>query len=121
MRRWVYLYRYSEDENGQPNLENIEDDDEYEIVADAFDELLDEQEYDELVGEDEAGSVIRQAKTGRPGTSQAETARHQAFYIFRGWYDGTETGVKAQTDLVPENDTIRKYSSDGADRTEKST
>lgn len=24
-----------------------------EIVADAFDELLDEQEYDELVGEDE--------------------------------------------------------------------
>ncbi|MBP3926053.1 MAG: DUF1292 domain-containing protein [Clostridium sp.] len=49
----VYLYRYTEDEDGQPNLENIEDDDEYEIVADAFDELLDEQEYDELVGEDE--------------------------------------------------------------------
>ena len=49
----VYLYRYTEDENGEPNLENIEDDDEYEIVADAFDELLDEQEYDELVGEDE--------------------------------------------------------------------
>ena len=42
-----------EAEDGQPNLENIEDDDEYEIVADAFDELLDEQEYDELVGEDE--------------------------------------------------------------------
>ena len=49
----VYLYRYSEDEDGMPNLENIEDDDEYEIVADAFDELLDEQEYDEVVGEDE--------------------------------------------------------------------
>ena len=49
----VYLYRYTEDEDGQPNLENIEDDDEYEIVADAFDELLDEQEYDEIVGEDE--------------------------------------------------------------------
>ena len=30
MRGEVYLYRYSEDENGQPNLENIEDDDEYE-------------------------------------------------------------------------------------------
>lgn len=28
----VYLYRYSEDENGQPNLENIEDDDEYESL-----------------------------------------------------------------------------------------
>jgi uncharacterized protein YrzB (UPF0473 family) len=39
----VYLYRYSD----------IEDDDEYEIVAEAFDELLDAQEYDELVGEDE--------------------------------------------------------------------
>jgi Protein of unknown function (DUF1292). len=50
----VYLYRYSEDEDGNPSLENIEDDDEYDIVADAFDELLDEQEYDELVGEDEA-------------------------------------------------------------------
>ena len=49
----VYLYRYSESEDGQPNLENIEDDEEYEIVADAFDQMLDEAEYDELVGEDE--------------------------------------------------------------------
>ena len=45
----VYLYRYSETEDGTPNLDNIEDDDEYEIVAEAFDELLDAQEYDELV------------------------------------------------------------------------
>jgi len=43
----VFLYRYSEDENGQPNLENIVDDEEYEIVADAFDEILDSQEYEE--------------------------------------------------------------------------
>ena len=49
----VYLYRYSESEDGAPTLDNIEDDDEYEIVAEAFDELLDEQEYDELVGEAE--------------------------------------------------------------------
>ena len=49
----VYLYRYSETEDGEPALDNIEDDDEYEVVADAFDELLDAQEYDELVGEDE--------------------------------------------------------------------
>ena len=49
----VYLYRYSETESGDPVLDNIEDDDEYEIVADAFDELLDSQEYDELIGEDE--------------------------------------------------------------------
>lgn len=49
----VYLYRYSDTEDGTPVLDNIEDDDEYEIVADAFDEMLDDQEYDELVGEDE--------------------------------------------------------------------
>ncbi|WP_313073935.1 DUF1292 domain-containing protein [Lacrimispora sp.] len=49
----VYLYRYSESEDGQPDLQNIENDDEYEIVADAFDQLLDEAEYDEVVGEDE--------------------------------------------------------------------
>ncbi len=49
----VYLYRYMEDEDGNPSLDNIEDDDEYEVVSDAFDELLDDQEYDELVGGDE--------------------------------------------------------------------
>lgn len=49
----VYLYRYSEDKDGNPELENIEDDDEYEVVADAFDEMLDAEEYDELVGEEE--------------------------------------------------------------------
>lgn len=49
----VYLYRYTEDADGNPDLENIESDEEYEIVADAFDELLDDEEYDELVGEDE--------------------------------------------------------------------
>ena len=49
----VYLYRYVEDINGNPDLENIDSDEEYEIVADAFDELLDSAEYDELVSEDE--------------------------------------------------------------------
>ena len=52
----VYLYRYTEDANGEPELENIEDDDEYEIAADAFDEWLDEwmdtQEFEES-GDDE--------------------------------------------------------------------
>ena len=48
----VFLYRFAE-KDGVPELDNIEDDDEYEIVADAFDELLDSQEFDELVGEDE--------------------------------------------------------------------
>ena len=50
----VYLYRYVEDINGNPDLENIDSDEEYEIVAVAFDELLDSAEYDELVSEDEA-------------------------------------------------------------------
>lgn len=49
----VYLYRYHEDEDHNPRLDNIEDDEEYEIVAEAFDALLDDQEYDELVGADE--------------------------------------------------------------------
>ncbi|MCI5650609.1 MAG: DUF1292 domain-containing protein [Fusicatenibacter sp.] len=42
----VYLYRYYE-ENGQPNLDNIDSDEEYDIAADAFDQLLDDQEFDE--------------------------------------------------------------------------
>lgn len=44
----VYLYSYLENENGQPSLENIETDEEYEIAADAFDELMDAQEFDEM-------------------------------------------------------------------------
>lgn len=44
----VYLYRYAETEDGQPDLTNIESDEEYEIVSDAFDEILDEQEFNEL-------------------------------------------------------------------------
>ena len=44
----VYLYRFVETPDGQPDLTNIEDDDEYEIAADRFDEILDEQEFEEL-------------------------------------------------------------------------
>lgn len=44
----VYLYRYSEDEQGLPSLEYISDDDEYEAVADRYDELLDEAFYDSI-------------------------------------------------------------------------
>ena len=49
----VYLYRYVADPNGGAALDNIESDEEYELVAEAFDEWLDAQEYDEIVGEDE--------------------------------------------------------------------
>lgn len=44
----VFLYRYSETEAEEPQLENIEDDDEYERVADKFDEWLDSQEFEDL-------------------------------------------------------------------------
>ena len=46
----VFIYRYSE-VNGVPELENIEDDSEYENAADAFDEWLDQQEFDEIQSE----------------------------------------------------------------------
>lgn len=49
----VYLYRYNETADGQPDLANIETDEEFEIVSEAFDELLDEAEYQELLGDDE--------------------------------------------------------------------
>ena len=49
----VFLYRYKENADGTPELDNILSDEEYEIVADAFDELLDDAEFDEIVGEDE--------------------------------------------------------------------
>ena len=47
----VYIYRYVETEDGEPTLENIEDDDEYEAAADAFDEWLEEQEFEDIIEE----------------------------------------------------------------------
>lgn len=43
-----FIYRYFEDEEGNPSLENIEDDDEFDAVVDRFDELLDEAEFDDM-------------------------------------------------------------------------
>lgn len=43
----VYIYRYIDTDPENPDLENIEDDDEYEIAADAFDEWLDQQDFEE--------------------------------------------------------------------------
>jgi uncharacterized protein YrzB (UPF0473 family) len=44
----VFLYRYIQEGDGDPQLLNIDDDEEFEAVADAFEELLDSQEYDEM-------------------------------------------------------------------------
>jgi uncharacterized protein YrzB (UPF0473 family) len=52
----VWFYGYKEDEsdpNAEPELRYIEDEDEYENVADAFDEYLDNVEFDEIVGGEE--------------------------------------------------------------------
>ena len=48
----VYLYRYINDGSEQgPMLENILDDEEYEAAADAFDELMDAAEFEEMDAE----------------------------------------------------------------------
>lgn len=47
----VWFYRYFEDENDpdvEPSLEYIDDDNEYELVADAFDEMLDDEEFEAM-------------------------------------------------------------------------
>ena len=51
----VWIYGYSENEeapNEEPELRYIEDDEEYEAAADAFDEYLDSCEFDEIVEEE---------------------------------------------------------------------
>lgn len=55
----VWFYRYAEDEDNpdaEPSLSYIDNDEEYEAVADAFDEYLDNAEFDELVDSDENSS-----------------------------------------------------------------
>ena len=44
----VIFYRYFEDEEGNPSLENSDHDDEFDAVSDRFDELLDEEEFDQM-------------------------------------------------------------------------
>ncbi|MDE6619255.1 MAG: DUF1292 domain-containing protein [Lachnospiraceae bacterium] len=48
----VWFYQYEEDEHNpdaEPKLTYIDNDEEYENVADAFDEYLDNVEFDEIV------------------------------------------------------------------------
>lgn len=42
----VYLYRYAEDAEGLPQIDFIDGEDEYEAVADRFDEMLDDDYFD---------------------------------------------------------------------------
>lgn len=43
----VLIYRFIDNGDDEPELENIDDDDEYEMAADAFEEILDAEEFDE--------------------------------------------------------------------------
>lgn len=49
----IFLYRIIWHGEEDVELLNIEDDDEFDAVSDAFDELLDEEELDEMLGEDD--------------------------------------------------------------------
>lgn len=44
----VYLYRYIDHEDADPELALIEDEEEYEIASDKYDEWLDTMEFEEL-------------------------------------------------------------------------
>lgn len=47
---WIYGYKENpNDSNEEPELIYIDNDEEYEMVADAFDEYLDEVEFDEIL------------------------------------------------------------------------
>lgn len=43
----ILIYAYSEDEEGNPVLDNIESDEEYELIGEKFDEFVDSLELDE--------------------------------------------------------------------------
>lgn len=45
----VYIYRYFEDAEGNPSLDNIESEEEFEMVSEVFDEIIEDGEYDEDV------------------------------------------------------------------------
>lgn len=49
----VIIYRFTELENDEIQLDNIEDDAEFELVGEAFDEFMDEQEFDDLFGDED--------------------------------------------------------------------
>ncbi|HOO79755.1 MAG TPA: DUF1292 domain-containing protein [Lachnospiraceae bacterium] len=52
---WIYGYvEDGDDEDTEPDLIYIKDDDEYEAASDAFEEYLDSQDFDELIDEDDS-------------------------------------------------------------------
>lgn len=47
------LYRFIDNGDGNYDLDDIDSDEEFEEASEAFDELLDNEEYDEMFGDDE--------------------------------------------------------------------
>ena len=47
----VYIYRYFEDEDGEPGLDNIETEEEFEMVSEIFDQIVEDGEFDEDIEE----------------------------------------------------------------------
>ena len=43
----IYIYRYFEDEEGNPGLDNIETEEEFEMVSEVFDQIVEDGEFDE--------------------------------------------------------------------------
>ena len=49
----VFIYRYYEDEDGEPGLDNIETEAEFYLASEAFDALVESGEYDEIIEEED--------------------------------------------------------------------
>lgn len=49
----IFLYQFIEHDNDEIELLNIENDEEFEAVSDAFDELMDSEEFDEMFGDED--------------------------------------------------------------------
>ncbi len=45
----VYIYRYFESEDGEPGLDNIETQDEFDMVSEIFDQIVEDGEFDEEI------------------------------------------------------------------------
>ncbi len=45
----VYIYRYFESEDGEPGLENIETQEEFDMVSEVFDQIVEDGEFDEEI------------------------------------------------------------------------
>lgn len=43
----VYIYRYFEDEDGEPGLDNLESEEEFEMVSEIFDQIVEDEELED--------------------------------------------------------------------------